>query len=61
MKCKNIFSVSDRKVGSATQKLERNTTPLLLHISDYILHTPPIYLRFPSHYERILLKPLLQS
>ena len=43
MKCKDIFSVSDRKVGSATQKLERNLTSLLLHTSDYILHTPPIF------------------
>ena len=57
MKCKDIFSVSDRKVGSATQKLEE--IQLLLHTSDNILHTPPIYLRFPSHYERILLEPLL--
>ena len=34
MKCKDIFSVSDRKVGSATQKLEE----IQLH-SSYVLHT----------------------
>ena len=56
MKCKDIFSVSDRKVGSATQKLEEIQLQ-----SSYILHTPPIYFRFPSHYDQILLEPLLQS
>ena len=41
MKCKDIFSVSDRKVGSATQKLEEIQfhSSLILHTN--ILHTPP--------------------
>ena len=54
MKCKNIFSVSDRKVGSATQKLERNTTPLLLHYIHTTYITFYILLLYTSDFHLIM-------